>query len=123
MCLTKPLKRWPRAGGPVELSYVKGSIQDAARELGVDPGRIRKWRQRSKKADQIQPASSTLTPEQQQIRQLQRELKEAQLERDILKKAVSRAASSPGATARLTVGNIPIYSRTCQSVSHGPPCG
>jgi transposase len=73
----------------VELSYVKGSIQDAARELGVDPGRISKWRQRSKKADQTQPASSTLTPEQQQIRQLQRELKEAQLERDILKKAVS----------------------------------
>ena len=31
-----------RTGVPVELSYAKGSIQDAARELGVDPGRISK---------------------------------------------------------------------------------
>ncbi|GAB4045769.1 transposase [Spirosoma litoris] len=73
----------------VELSYAKGSIQDAARELGVDPGRISKWRQRSKKMDQPLSTSTTLTAEQQQIRRLQRELKEAQLERDILKKAVS----------------------------------
>jgi transposase len=37
-------KGMARAGGPVELSYAKGSNQDAARELGIDPGRIRKWR-------------------------------------------------------------------------------
>lgn len=73
----------------VELSYTKASIQEAARELGVDPGRISKWRQRSKKMEQPLASNATLTPEQQQIRRLQRELKEAQLERDILKKAVS----------------------------------
>ena len=73
----------------VELSYVKGSIQEAARELGVDPGRISKWRQRHKKTDQTLPANAPFTDEQQQIRRLQRELKEAQMERDILKKAVS----------------------------------
>ena len=38
----------------VELSYAKGSIQDAARELGVDPGRIRKWRQQPQKNGQFQ---------------------------------------------------------------------
>ena len=73
----------------VELSYVKESIQEAARELGVDPGRISKWRQRHKKTDQTLPANAPFTDEQQQIRRLQRELKEAQMERDILKKAVS----------------------------------
>lgn len=73
----------------VELSYAKDSIQEAARQLGIDPGRIRKWRQRHKKTDPALPSTTTLTDEQQQIRRLQRELREAQLERDILKKAVS----------------------------------
>ncbi|GAA4459061.1 hypothetical protein GCM10023189_32230 [Nibrella saemangeumensis] len=72
----------------VELSYAKDSIQEAARELGIDPGRIRKWRQRHKKNDPTLPATTSFTDEQQQIRRLQRELREAQLERDILKKAV-----------------------------------
>lgn len=79
--MTKPSREWPRAGGPVELSYAKDSIQDAARELGIDPGRIRKWRQRHQKNDQIQPANATLSDEQQQIRRLQRELREAQMDR------------------------------------------
>lgn len=70
-----------RPGVPVELSYAKGSIQEAARELGVDPGRISKWRQRHKKTDQNLPLNSTLTDEQQQIGRLQRELREAQMDR------------------------------------------
>ena len=75
-----------RTGGPVELSYVKESIQEAARELGrfagaIDPGRISKCRQRHKKTDQTLPANAPFTDEQQQIRRLQRELKEAQLDR------------------------------------------
>lgn len=96
-------------GMAVELSYAKGSIQDAAHELGIDPGRIRKWRQRHQKNDQPQSTNAPLSDEQQQIRRLQRELREAQIERDILKKAVSTRcpASSPGAT-----GNIPIYRGT-----------
>ncbi len=76
----------------VELSYVKGSIQEAARELDIDPGRISKWRQRHKKNDQTLPANTTLTDEQQQIRRLQRELREAQMERDILKSLYSAYA-------------------------------
>ncbi|MGM9509050.1 transposase [Larkinella sp. GY13] len=80
----------------VELSYAKGSIQEAARELGVDPGRISKWRQRHKKTDQVLPPTSTLTDEQQLIKRLQRELREAQMERDILKKAVSIFSKGDG---------------------------
>lgn len=73
----------------VELSYAKGSIQEVARELDIDPGRISKWRQRHKKNDQTLPANITLTDDQQQIRRLQRELREAQMERDILNKKQS----------------------------------
>ncbi len=68
---------------PVELSYARGFVKEAATELGIDPGRITKWRHQQQK-----PAAG-LTEEQKEIRRLQKALKEVQLERDILKKAVS----------------------------------
>ncbi len=71
----------------VELSYSKVSVQEAARELGIDSGRITKWRQSRKSASQSPTAG--LSEKQKQIKQLQKELKETQLERDILKKVVS----------------------------------
>ena len=65
----------------VELSYSKGAVQEAARKLGIDSGRITKWRQSRKSASQSPTAG--LSEEQKQIKQLQKELKETQLERDI----------------------------------------
>jgi transposase len=85
----------------VESSYAKGSVQEAARVPGIDSGRITRWRQSRKSPGQSSNAG--LSEEQKQIRQLQKELKEAQLERDILWR---RSASSPGET-----GNIRVYSR------------
>lgn len=73
----------------IELSYAKGSVREAAEELGIDSGRISKWRQRDNKPAPPGKSQTELTDEQKQIRQLQKQLKEAQLERDILKKAVS----------------------------------
>lgn len=73
----------------VELSYAKGSVQEAARELGIDSSRITKWRQTYKSPSQVVTTASAISQEQQLIRRLQKELKEAELERDILKKAVS----------------------------------
>jgi len=80
----------------VELASAKGSIQEAARQLGVDAGRISKWKQRYKKTDSALPTNSTITQEQQEIRRLQRELRETQVERDILKKAVSIFSKGDG---------------------------
>ncbi|GAB3989424.1 hypothetical protein GCM10028807_14300 [Spirosoma daeguense] len=94
-----------RPGVPVDLSYAKGSIRQAAEELGIDSGRISKWRQRDNKAAPSAKSNTDLTDEQKQIRQLQKQLKETQLESDILKR---RSASFSGATARLTVGDVPI---------------
>ena len=71
----------------IELSYARGSVKEAAAELGIDPGRISKWRQQQHGS--IGKVTTGLTDEQKEIRRLQRELREAQLERDILKKAVS----------------------------------
>ena len=71
----------------VELSYAKGSVQEAAQELGIDVGRITKWRQSCKSLSKSPTAG--LSEEQKQIKRLEKELKETQLERDILKKAVS----------------------------------
>ncbi|SFF07607.1 transposase [Spirosoma endophyticum] len=73
----------------VELSHAKGSVQEAARELGIDSSRITKWRQTHKGLGQLATTTSGLSQEQQLIRRLQKELKDAELERDILKKAVS----------------------------------
>lgn len=73
----------------VDLSYAKGSVREAAEELGIDSGRISKWRQRENKPAPSSKSQTELTNDQKQIRQLQKQLKEAQLERDILKKAVS----------------------------------
>ena len=75
----------------VELSYLKKSVKEAADELGIDPGRISKWRQQKSVPVNSTKSSSDLTEEQKQVKRLQKELKEALLERDILKKAVSGA--------------------------------
>jgi transposase len=79
----------------VELSYAKGSVRIAAAELGIDPGRISKWRQQQNGTVAVSEKPS-LSAEQIEIRRLQKELKEAQLERDILKKAVSIFSKGDG---------------------------
>jgi transposase len=72
----------------VELSHAKGSVQEAARELGIDSSRITKWRQNHKSPGQSATAAPELSEEQKLIKRLQKELSVFQLERDILKKAV-----------------------------------
>ena len=70
----------------VELSHAKGSVQQAARELGrfagaIDSSRLTKWRQSHKSPGQSATAATELSEEQKLIKRLQRELKDAQLER------------------------------------------
>ncbi|MCC9139038.1 transposase [Pontibacter silvestris] len=77
----------------VELSYARGSVKEVAQELGIDPARLSKWRNRVQAP--AQPAAE-LTAEQKEIKRLQKELKEAQLERDILKKAISIFSKGDG---------------------------
>ncbi len=70
----------------INLSYARGSVKEVADELGIDPGRLSKWRQQESSPVR---SSEGLNDDQKEIKQLQKELKEAQLERGILKNAVS----------------------------------
>jgi transposase-like protein len=86
----------------IDLSYARGSVKEVAEELGIDPGRISKWRQQ---CSTVEKAPTGLTAEQKEIRRLQKELKETQLERDMdpmlthvcgLKKAVGIFSKGDG---------------------------
>ena len=74
----------------VELSYLKGSVLEAAKELDLDASRLSKWRVDPRyNGSTLLPKNDKLTPEEQEIRELKKRLKEAELENVILKKAVA----------------------------------
>lgn len=73
----------------VELSKLKGSVKDAANELDIDASRLSKWRNNPTfNGGKIMMDVAGLSEEQMEIRRLKKALKNAELERDILKKAV-----------------------------------
>ena len=73
----------------VELSEAKGSLKATAEELGISPQILTRWRRERVAAQDTPAVSRTLVgQEQQEIVRLKKELKQAELERDILKKAV-----------------------------------
>jgi transposase len=76
----------------VELSNVRGNVQEIARELDVPAEFIYRWR----KEMDLNPSlafggngKKQLTEEQKELARLRRELDDVKMERDILKKAVS----------------------------------
>ena len=99
----------------VELSVAKGSLKATAQELGITPQILTRWRS-ERVVVQGNPAGNRAqtSQEQQEILGLKKELKQAELERDILKKAVGMRcpASSPRET-----GNIRIYKGSPNRVS------
>lgn len=76
----------------VKLCLTGKPTQVIAEELGIRPELVRRWK---REHDQYQEGSfsghgnQNMTDEQKEILRLRKELREAQLERDILKKAVS----------------------------------
>ena len=74
----------------VELSYLKGSVAEAAKELELDPSRLSVWRMDPRfNGGTILPKNDRLSPEEQEIRELKKRLKDSELENAILKKAVA----------------------------------
>lgn len=51
----------------MELSFAKGSVKEAAKELGIDPSRITKWRQQKVQPEILGKVPTRLTEEQKQI--------------------------------------------------------
>ncbi|MBC8154596.1 MAG: transposase [Bacteroidetes bacterium] len=73
----------------VELSDAKGSLKATAEELGITPQILTRWRRERAPSQALRAGSGTQgNREQQEILLLKKQLKQAELERDILKKAV-----------------------------------
>jgi transposase len=83
----------------VELLESGKSAKEVSSDLGIAPDLIRRWRReyRSNGTGCFSGnGNANLTPEQKEITHLKKELREAQIERDILKKAVSIFSKSDG---------------------------
>src|SRR5690606_7940385 len=76
----------------VALSNERANISELARELGIKVTLLYKWRKEYEKLGEWSFTGNRnlkLTPEQEKIRLLDKQLKDAELERDILKKEIS----------------------------------
>ena len=83
----------------VELSYARGNAKEIAEELGIRPELLYRWRRESEKyQDNSFPGKGKpkMTDLEKENARLQKELREAKMERDILKKAVSIFSRSDG---------------------------
>ena len=75
----------------VQLSYDRTNVSELARELGITAPQLYKWRKEFEEFGEGSfpgKGNLKLTPEQEKIHELEKRLKDAELERDILKKAI-----------------------------------
>lgn len=75
----------------VELSNVRGNVQEIARELDIRAELIYRWRRELYNNDALAFSGNghkQLTEEQKELARLRKELADVKMERDILKKAV-----------------------------------
>ena len=71
---------------------------DVAHRLGIRPTLIQHWRQEASARGELAfpgAGKQALSEEQQQIRQLQKQLREAEMDREILKKALAIFSQTP----------------------------
>ncbi len=86
----------------VNLSYQRENIKELADELGIQVQRIYKWRASTRKEINLKSiTNSKLQEELPEVKRLKKELKNAQLELEILKKAVHIFSKSDGKSFNL----------------------
>jgi len=74
----------------VDLSVVKGSVAEVAKELDIDPSLLSKWRRNPRfNGNKVLPDNPKISSEEQELRILRKKLRDTELERDILKKAIA----------------------------------
>lgn len=91
--MTKTRKKYDRAfkERAVQLSKERKNVSELARELGIKPVQLYRWRKEEEEFGTGSfPGNGNVkqTPEQERISALEKKLKDAELERDILKKAI-----------------------------------
>ena len=83
----------------IELVESGKSTTEVANDLGIKPDLVRRWRreyERYQSGSFSGKGNMNLSPEQKEILELKKALRESNLERDILKKAVSIFSKSDG---------------------------
>tara|TARA_R110002126_G_scaffold207673_4_gene354656 strand:- start:587 stop:823 length:237 start_codon:yes stop_codon:yes gene_type:complete len=70
------------------LSYERTKTLELDRDLGVTAPQLNKWRKEFGEGSFAGKGNLKLSPEQEKIHELEKRLKDAELERDILKKAI-----------------------------------
>ena len=75
-------------------------LTQVARELGIQPSMLRHWRDHTPATGTVAgrggiDSSGSISAEQAEIRRLEKELARAQMERDILKKAIGIFSGPP----------------------------
>lgn len=80
------------------------SVTDLAERFGLSPNTIYNWRSRYYKEQGIQPEGQgvkQMSEEEREIAKLKKQLREAELERDILKKAIGIFSKRDGRSTNL----------------------
>ncbi len=88
----------------VNLCHAGKTTRQVAEELDIRQDIVRRWKRELEQHGEGSfsgHGNANLTPEQKEILRLKKELKEAQIERDILKKAVSIFSRSDGKSSNL----------------------
>ncbi len=76
----------------MELSYARGRVVEICRELDIPTSVLSRWRRESDAYGRNSfpgKGNPKLTDEQREISELKKRLRDAELERDILKKAIA----------------------------------
>lgn len=85
----------------VKLSYERDNIKELAEQLGVQVQRIYKWRRAARSSTLLAKPSRVKQTEHPEVKRLNKELKNAKLELEILKKAVHIFSKSDGKSINL----------------------
>jgi len=88
----------------VELSYSRGNAREVAQELGISPELLYRWRVEHKKYDKNSfPGNGkpTMTDLERENSNLKKELRDKELELEILKKAISIFSRKDGKSTSL----------------------
>jgi len=104
--MTKPRKKYDREfkRKAVELSFARGNAKEIAEELDIRPELLYRWRNEYQRYDNNSfpgKGKPKMTDSEREIARLKKELRDAQMERDILKKAVSIFSKSDGKSTNL----------------------
>ena len=83
----------------VELSHARGNAKKVAEEYGIKPELLYRWRREFEKYEKNSfpgKGKPKLTDEEREIVELRKQLRDVEMERDILKKAISIFSKSDG---------------------------